>query len=981
MLLTFLYIIATIMQARRLTYIKATLDAIFEKSRKRPSIALKIDPSITLKPSRRKKKDRLGHHVGDKFLSCQLCTNNYCSRLGDLVSYNENTRLYTIYPEQKVDLSKRWLTYPRESLFPLYTSNCHQNLNESNLHFLVEVYIETYGSKASTTSAKLEDYGLITAWTMYNKNMSFILKTDVGHITEFMSGIMRGQYYINNGLFVTRVLSVLVSGTPLAYSDTGYLDPPKDKNSFYALCEAVEDKYFQDMPKIARVRGMSIQSQDKATEFTDEFFEEVKKDIDTKSYSAPATCASSPTKKYGLGLARTPYNLKYLPENVLFAVTGCSSENDFTNVHLPKDTEKKENVNISNEEFKPVEEIKPTKEVDFKKPELVEEEKIFSKVLVKPPNVLICTNSRSPDTIDNLKNLLAKVLEADRYVIHIFDWDYERCKAWMDEVTLVVLCGNATAELNTHLVEYIIRGGKLLALCSDMLNILLPSFKIAEVRENELVHFSYGKWKRVRMMHHVFCYHASPLRTRFSQDHEDARGFAQNTPSSTSIKDRRGNLHSFDVKVLGKEETWHSPSILLATLPSSGGKVVFSQIHLEIDPMQYEYEEDKFDVLKKSNTARLEIISDLLSTHLGLEVKRDTNQPSIQFTPGFFLGKFEMKMKLFEKLKNEMNENNELIIEKKIKFCADNEDMQLSAIKVQFCTKSEDARSPSATFLPIMMHMCPPNFSTVDYFENLYTKELGRLVIYTDVLSSSMNVIQVPLEHGLAVITRQQTNGRGRYSNKWLSPKGCAMFTLQVYISATSTVGRFISILQHVTAVALVSAIRSIKEYEDIDLRIKWPNDVYIGNSIKIGGIIVSTTVVHSQAIFSCNIGAGINLSNSKPTSCINDAILQHNQKYGTKLETFSFEKYLALVFNELELLLDILQSGNTEHFYQLYYKYWLHTNSNVMVTFINGRRENVTILGIDEYGYLLVQGQKGMFTVHSDENTFDVFKGLIVPK
>lgn len=51
------------------------------------------------------------------------------------------------------------------------------------------------------------------------------------------------------------------------------------------------------------------------------------------------------------------------------------------------------------------------------------------------------------------------------------------------------------------------------------------------------------------------------------------------------------------------------------------------------------------------------------------------------------------------------------------------------------------------------------------------------------------------------------------------------------------------------------------------------------------------------------------------------------------------------------------------------------------MVTFINGRRENVTILGIDEYGYLLVQGKKGMFSVHSDGNSFDVLKGLIVPK
>lgn len=54
----------------------------------------------------------------------------------------------------------------------------------------------------------------------------------------------------------------------------------------------------------------------------------------------------------------------------------------------------------------------------------------------------------------------------------------------------------------------------------------------------------------------------------------------------------------------------------------------------------------------------------------------------------------------------------------------------------------------------------------------------------------------------------------GRYSNKWLGPKGCVMFTLQVHISITSGIGHYISILQHVAAVAFVSAVRSIKGYE-----------------------------------------------------------------------------------------------------------------------------------------------------------------------
>ncbi|KAL6250880.1 hypothetical protein P5V15_014941, partial [Pogonomyrmex californicus] len=85
------------------------------------------------------------------------------------------------------------------------------------------------------------------------------------------------------------------------------------------------------------------------------------------------------------------------------------------------------------------------------------------------------------------------------YVIYAFSREDARLNAWVDQVTLVVICGNVDAEFGAQLVEYIIHGGKLLALCSDMLHTLLPSFKTAEVRENELVHFSYGKWKRVHM--------------------------------------------------------------------------------------------------------------------------------------------------------------------------------------------------------------------------------------------------------------------------------------------------------------------------------------------------------------------------------------------------------------------------------------------------------------------------------------------------
>ena len=128
----------------------------------------------------------------------------------------------------------------------------------------------------------------------------------------------------------------------------------------------------------------------------------------------------------------------------------------------------------------------------------------------------------------------------------------------------------------------------------------------------------------------------------------DYRSVTPITPVTANICDKSGRFHVFYVKVLGSEETWHTPSILLANLQTSGGKAVFSQIHLEADPSQYEFEESKFMALKQSNVTRLEIFSDLLKSHLGIEINTEPKIAPV-YTSGFFLGRHEVhQMFLFQ---------------------------------------------------------------------------------------------------------------------------------------------------------------------------------------------------------------------------------------------------------------------------------------------------------------------------------------------
>jgi len=46
--------------------------------------------------------------------------------------------------------------------------------------------------------------------------------------------------------------------------------------------------------------------------------------------------------------------------------------------------------------------------------------------------------------------------------------------------------------------------------------------------------------------------------------------------------DTNNKHHTIDIEVLAAEDTWETPSLILATAPS-GGKVIFSQVIIDID--------------------------------------------------------------------------------------------------------------------------------------------------------------------------------------------------------------------------------------------------------------------------------------------------------------------------------------------------------------------------------------------------------------
>lgn len=88
-------------------------------------------------------------------------------------------------------------------------------------------------------------------------------------------------------------------------------------------------------------------------------------------------------------------------------------------------------------------------------------------------------------------------------------------------------------------------------------------------------------------------------------------------------------------------------------------------------------------------------------------------------------------------------------------------------------------------------------------------------VFYSSYLSEVSSGCLVPCRFPLYVSCDPifaASAGRGR--NAWLSPLGCAMFTLSVEVDLSSRLGQRIPFLQHLAALAVVEAVRTLPGYQ-----------------------------------------------------------------------------------------------------------------------------------------------------------------------
>ncbi|KAI7902126.1 biotin-protein ligase [Cokeromyces recurvatus] len=290
-----------------------------------------------------------------------------------------------------------------------------------------------------------------------------------------------------------------------------------------------------------------------------------------------------------------------------------------------------------------------------------------------------------------------------------------------------------------------------------------------------------------------------------------------------------------------------------------------------------------------------------------------------------------------------------------------------------------------------------PSFDLKSFFESLIKRRkeewgggawyrFGNAVLCSEVITSTQTILDKNykftqcLPDGLVCLATNQIAGRGRGRNSWVSQADALQFSFMIRHSLNLKNAPVVFI-QYIIALAIVDSIRNRPGYENIPLRLKWPNDIYAdlpSGLKKVGGLLVNSSFVQDE--FSLVIGCGINLNNRYPTVSINDIIQDHNPK----LKRLEKEDVLAHVLITFEkYYMEFCQKGMGKWFLDKYYERWLH--SGKLVTLTTHNDEKVRIVGItSDYGMLeavSVENPRKRFTLQPDGNSFDMLKGLIIKK
>ncbi len=206
------------------------------------------------------------------------------------------------------------------------------------------------------------------------------------------------------------------------------------------------------------------------------------------------------------------------------------------------------------------------------------------------------------------------------------------------------------------------------------------------------------------------------------------------------------------------------------------------------------------------------------------------------------------------------------------------------------------------------------------------------------------------LNHGTIVLAEKQILGKGMGDNTWDSEAGKNL-NLSILLKPQSLPPEKQFVLNKAIALAVSDFVMTI--IPDKEIRIKWPNDIYIEDK-KVAGILISNTI-KGNTLEDVIVGIGINVNQKNfPQNIPNPVSLRKFSKKKLNLNECLDSLCIFLRRRYEEIILGEIQMINSEYISRLYRLDEIHN-------FKSGD-ENFTarIIGVSEYGQLQLRTKYG---------------------
>lgn len=209
----------------------------------------------------------------------------------------------------------------------------------------------------------------------------------------------------------------------------------------------------------------------------------------------------------------------------------------------------------------------------------------------------------------------------------------------------------------------------------------------------------------------------------------------------------------------------------------------------------------------------------------------------------------------------------------------------------------------------------------------------------------------------------EQTEGRGRQKNKWVSAPGENLtFSIVCYPSFLEASQQFF-----LSKAVTLSIFDLIKTCLPVNVSVKWPNDIFAGHH-KIAGVLIENSISQNY-LKSSVIGIGINVNQMSFPADLPHAIsmkmitgIHYDIVYLRKAFMQIFEYYFAEISGTIPEVI------NSRYLSNLYRK------DEWCSYLINGDKVQGCIRGVDAIGRLVVETQKsGTLSYAMDEIIFEL--------